>query len=101
MKCVCTMYIAYQLNLGYHSKFIIIIIIKKQEALTDLSHYLAQSYLLQVGGFATHVGACEDDEVAALRDVGVIGDRLLSANTLENGVAALLDSKSVSKLRTH
>lgn len=40
--------------------------------LTYLSHDLTQRHLLEVGGFAAHVGPCYDDKVAALGNVGVV-----------------------------
>lgn len=40
--------------------------------LTYLSHDLTQRHLLEVSGLAAHVGSCDDDKVAALRDVAIV-----------------------------
>lgn len=69
--------------------------------LTYLSHDLTQRHLFEVSGFATHVGSCYDDKVAALRDVAIVRYRLLSANSLQNCVTALFDGQRVCKLWTH
>lgn len=68
---------------------------------TYLSHDLAQRHLFEVGGLAAHVGPSDDDKVAALRDVAVVGHGLLANDALQNGVTTLLDGQCVCELRTH
>lgn len=68
---------------------------------TYLSHDLAQRHLLEVGGLPAHVGPGDDDEVAALGNVAVVGDGLLSGNALQDRVSAILDRQRVCKLGAH
>lgn len=69
--------------------------------LTYLSHDLTQRHLLEVGGFAAHVGSSDDDKVAALGDVAIVRYGLLSNNPLQNGVTTLLDGQRVCELWAH
>lgn len=64
---------------------------------TYLSHDLTQRHLFEVGGLATHVGPCDEDEVASLGDVAAVGDGLLPRDPLQDGVSALLDGQRVSE----
>lgn len=75
--------------------------LKRLLLLAYLSHYLAEGHLFEVGGFATHVGARNDDKIASLRNVAVVRDVLLSRNALQNGVATPLYCQRISELRTY
>ena len=68
---------------------------------TYLSHDLAQCHLFEVGGLATHIGSSDNDKVAALRDIAIVGHRLLASDVLQNGVTALLDGQRVCELWTN
>lgn len=68
---------------------------------TYLSHDLAECHLFEVGGLAAHVGPCDDDKVAALGDVAVVGNGLLARDALQDGVTTLLDSQGVCEFGTH
>lgn len=68
---------------------------------TYLSHDLAERHLFEVGGLAAHVGSGNDDKVAALRDVAVVGHGLLASDAFQDGVTALFDGQSVRELGTH
>lgn len=70
-------------------------------SLTYLSHDLTQRHLFEVGGFPTHVGPSDDDEIAALGDVGVVRHRHLSSHLLQDRVATLLDSQSICEIWAH
>lgn len=50
--------------------------------LTYLSHDLTQCHMFEVGGLAAHVGSCDDDKIAALRDVAIVRYRRLSGHSL-------------------
>ncbi len=69
--------------------------------LTYLSHDLTQRHLFEVGGFAAHVGSSDDDKVAALGDVAIVGHRLLSSHSLKDGMTTLLDGQCVCELWAH
>lgn len=69
--------------------------------LTYLGHDLTQSNLFEIGGFPAHVGPSDDDKVAALGDVAIVRYRLLSHQSLQNGVTTLLDGQCVCELWTH
>lgn len=69
--------------------------------LTYLCHDLTQRHLLEVGGFAAHVGPGDDDEIAALGDVAIVRYRLPSGHSLQYGVTTLLDGQCVCELWTN
>lgn len=69
--------------------------------LTYLGHDLTQRHLFEIRRLPAHVGPRDDDEVAPVGDVAVVGNQLLSTHPLQNGVTTLLDGQRVCELWTH
>lgn len=69
--------------------------------LTYLSHDLTKRHLFEVGWLATHIGSSDDDKVVALGNVAIVRYRLLSRDSLQNGMTTLLDGQCVCELWAH